>query len=174
MQQPDLNYRNPAVVDEMKNVLRYWLDKGVAGFRIDAVTEFFEIEPDENGIYPDEELSGLSDDPENRDYLKHVFGSDRPETIDMIFQWRQVMDEYQRTHGGDTRVLLLEVYSTPDYTMKFYGNSSVDGAHLPMNFYLIFDLAKGFTAPQLKQAVDKWLTNMPAGRTANWVVSCFQ
>lgn len=36
--QPDLNFRNPAVVEEMKNVLRFWLDKGVAGFRCDAVS----------------------------------------------------------------------------------------------------------------------------------------
>lgn len=41
--QPDLNFRNQAVVDEMKNVLRFWLDKGAAGFRVDAVNHLFEI-----------------------------------------------------------------------------------------------------------------------------------
>jgi alpha-glucosidase len=56
--QPDLNYRNPKVVQEMKNVLSFWLNKGVAGFRIDAIPALFEIKPDENGDFPDEPLSG--------------------------------------------------------------------------------------------------------------------
>ena len=41
-EQPDLNVRNPAVVEELKNVLRFWLDIGVDGFRFDAVTRLFE------------------------------------------------------------------------------------------------------------------------------------
>lgn len=40
--QPDLNFRNPVVVDEMKNVLKFWLDKGASGFRVDAVNHLFE------------------------------------------------------------------------------------------------------------------------------------
>ena len=37
VEQPDLNYRNPLVIAEMKNILRFWLDSGVDGFRLDAV-----------------------------------------------------------------------------------------------------------------------------------------
>lgn len=40
-QQPDLNYRNPKVMEQMSDVLRFWLKKGVAGFRVDAVSEVF-------------------------------------------------------------------------------------------------------------------------------------
>lgn len=62
--QPDLNYRSAAVVTEMKNVLRFWLDKGVDGFRVDAVQHLFEVDTDEDGNYPDETLSGTcQDDP---------------------------------------------------------------------------------------------------------------
>lgn len=43
-QQPDLNYRNPKVVEAMKDVLRFWLKKGAAGFRVDAVNHLFEYE----------------------------------------------------------------------------------------------------------------------------------
>lgn len=64
--QPDLNYRSTAVVTEMKNVLRFWLDKGVDGFRVDAVQHLFEIDKDQDGNYPDETLSGnCQDDPDN-------------------------------------------------------------------------------------------------------------
>lgn len=58
MTQPDLNYRSSAVVDEMKGVLKFWLDKGVDGFRVDAIPHLFEVEKDKDGNYPDEPLSG--------------------------------------------------------------------------------------------------------------------
>ncbi|KAH8316611.1 hypothetical protein KR067_011744 [Drosophila pandora] len=171
VQQADLNYRNPLVVEQMKRVLRYWLDLGVAGFRCDAVPVLFEIEPDENGQYADEEVSGLTNDTEARNYLKSDLIENLPETIDMAYQWRVVMDDYQRIHGGDTRVLLIETYAPPAYTMQFYGNRSVAGAHLPFNFNLITVLASdGFSASSIKTAVDNWLDNLPAGRTANWVI----
>lgn len=41
--QPDLNFRHQPVVEEMKNVLRFWLDKGASGFRVDAVSHLFEV-----------------------------------------------------------------------------------------------------------------------------------
>lgn len=55
-EQPDLNYRNEAVVQEMENVMKFWLGKGVDGFRLDAINHMFETEslPDEE-VYPDSE-----------------------------------------------------------------------------------------------------------------------
>ncbi|XP_054739590.1 maltase A1-like [Anastrepha obliqua] len=170
VQQADLNYRNPTVVEQMKRILRFWLDQGVGGFRCDAVPVLFEVEPDENGQYPDEEVSGLTDDKDDRAYLKMDLVENRPETIDMVYQWRQVMDDYQRIHGGETRVLLIETYAPPAYTMQMYGNKSVDGAHLPFNFNLITGLKSNISAPLVEQTIDLWLKNMPAGRTANWVI----
>ncbi|KAH8254091.1 hypothetical protein KR032_008338 [Drosophila birchii] len=171
VQQADLNYRNPLVVEQMKRVLRYWLDLGVAGFRCDAVPVLFEIEPDASGQYADEEVSGLTNDTEARNYLKSDLIENRQETIDMAYQWRVVMDDYQRIHGGDTRVLLIETYAPPAYTMQFYGNRSVEGAHLPFNFNLItVPASEGFSASSVKLSVDNWLNNLPAGRTANWVI----
>ncbi|CAD7012854.1 unnamed protein product [Ceratitis capitata] len=170
VQQVDLNYRNPAVVEQMKRILRYWLDQGVAGFRVDAVPVLFEVETDENGQYPDLEVSGTTDDKDDRTYLKNNLVENRPETIDMVYQWRQVMDDYQRIHGGDTRVLLIETYAPPAYTMQMYGNRSVEGAHLPFNFNLITVLKQGVSATTVQEAVDEWMKNMPAKRTANWVI----
>lgn len=55
-EQPDLNYRNEAVVQEMENVMKFWLGKGVDGFRLDAINHMFETEnlPDEE-VYPNSE-----------------------------------------------------------------------------------------------------------------------
>ncbi|KNC33697.1 putative maltase H, partial [Lucilia cuprina] len=171
VQQADLNYRNPDVVEQMKRVLRYWLDQGVAGFRVDAVPVLFEVKPDANGQYPDEEVSGLTDDTEARNYLKMDLVENQPETIDMVYQWRQVMDDYQRIYGGDTRVLLIETYAPPWYSMQMYGNATTEGAELPFNFNLITEVASnGMSARSIETGVNNWLSNMPAGRTANWVI----
>ena len=67
-EQPDLNYWNPAIIQEMKDVLKFWTDKGVDGFRMDAVPWLFE-DPD----FKDEPLSGWSNDPEDYLYLYHIF-----------------------------------------------------------------------------------------------------
>ncbi|XP_055908359.1 maltase A1-like [Eupeodes corollae] len=169
VQQADLNYRNPLVVEEMKRVLRYWLDMGVAGFRIDAVPVLFEALPDSSGRYPDEPLSGTTNDKDDHDYLTHIYTENQPETLDMVYQWRTVMDDYQRIHGGDTRVLLIETYAPAWFTMPMYGNSTTKGAHLPFNFNLITMLHKGLKATDLEKSIGAWLDKMPAGRTANWV-----
>lgn len=94
-EQPDLNYRNQKLVNEMKDILKFWLDKGVAGFRCDAVPYLFEVEVNSNGLYDDEPLSGqCTDDKDAHCYLKHPKTSDLDETVDMIYQWREVTDGY--------------------------------------------------------------------------------
>ncbi|XP_034476705.1 maltase A1-like [Drosophila innubila] len=171
VQQPDLNYRSPDVVAQMKRVLRYWLNEGVAGFRCDALPPLFEVLPDGEGQYPDEALSGATQDADDRDYLTTKYIENQPETVDMVYQWRTVLDDHQRIHGGSSSVLLIETYSPAWFTMQFYGNRSVNGAHLPFNFNFITVMEKsGLSAKNVQEAIDLWLLNMPAGRTPNWVL----
>lgn len=70
-EQPDLNYRNPAVVEAMDEVILFWLDKGVSGFRVDAVNHLFE-DPD----LKDEPLTGKTNDEKSYDYTKHIYTKD--------------------------------------------------------------------------------------------------
>ncbi|CAG9566552.1 unnamed protein product [Danaus chrysippus] len=168
--QPDLNYRNPDVVEEMKNVIRFWLDKGVAGFRVDAIAHLFEVDKKLfDGKYPDEPLSGQStDDPQNYDYLDHIYTKDQEETFDMVYQWREVFDEYKQKDGL-TRVMMTEAYSSPQITMKYFGNGEKEGAQMPFNFVLISDVNGKSTAAEMKYALDKFLTFKPMDKLANWV-----
>lgn len=59
--------------------------------------------PDRSGNYPDEPLSGNTKDPDNYGYLNHIFTQDMNETVDMVYQWRETLDTFKETNGGDTR-----------------------------------------------------------------------
>ncbi|KAL4712977.1 hypothetical protein ACJJTC_012047 [Scirpophaga incertulas] len=167
--QPDLNYRNPDVVEEMKNVIRFWLDKGVAGFRVDAIAHLFEVDKKKyGGKYPDEPLSGYDSDPDNYNYLKHIYTEDQDETYDMIYQWREVLDEY-KSKDGFTRVMMTEAYTSPQNMIRYMGNGDRKGAQMPFNFFLISDVNGESTAAEVKYATDKFLTFKPIDTPSNWV-----
>ncbi|CAK1602758.1 unnamed protein product [Parnassius mnemosyne] len=169
--QPDLNYRNPDVVEEMKNIIRFWLDKGVAGFRVDAVNCLFEVNKELfGGVYPDEPLSGRVDvDPGSHDYLSHIYTKDQNETYYMVYEWRDVFDEFA-AKDGLARVMMTEVYATVQNVVKYFGEGERKGAQMPFNFDLISDVDGSSSAADIKRAVDKFLTYKPVDKVANWVV----
>ncbi|KXJ81434.1 hypothetical protein RP20_CCG019874 [Aedes albopictus] len=171
VEQPDLNYRNPKVVQEMKDVITFWLDKGVDGFRIDAVPFLYEVLPT-NGVYPDEPLSGLTQDPDDFDFLDHIYTQNQPETLDMVYQWRELVDKYQQDHGGETRVLMTEGYTSLDELKKYYVSAAGRlGSHMPFNFGMINDLKIDSKAEDFVNMVQSWMNIVPANHVANWVVS---
>jgi alpha-glucosidase len=169
--QPDLNYRSPYVVTEMKNVLKFWLGKGIAGFRIDAVWCLFEIDRDANEDFLDEPVSGNTIDTDSPDYLSHIYTQNQPLTYDMVYQWRAVMDQYKTDNGGDTRIIMTEAYTSIENTMLYYGNSTTNGSHIPFNFQIILNLNSQSTAADVNNVIHTWMDNLPTGKTANWVVS---
>ncbi|XP_011184372.2 maltase A3 [Zeugodacus cucurbitae] len=168
--QPDLNYRNPKVRAAMSEVLRFWLRRGVAGFRIDAVPFAFEIAPDASGNWPDEPRNDWVIDPDDYNFVKHIYTVDQPETLDLVYEWRRVLDEFQKENGGDERVMLTEAYSPIDVVMKYYGNDTAEGAQIPFNFLMINWLSNDSDAYHFAETVNTWLKSMPVGRTANWVI----
>lgn len=169
--QPDLNFRNPKVVEEMKDVLRFWLDLGVDGFRIDSVGCMFEVLPDENGDFPDEPLSGTTQDKEDFAYLEHIYTIDRPENVQMVYEWRQLLEDHQKQHGGDTRILMTESWSALDVIKPYFrsirGN---EGAQMPFNFRLITELNADSSAFDFKNVIDSWMTIVDNDHSANWVL----
>ncbi|CAO1440858.1 unnamed protein product [Diamesa hyperborea] len=176
-EQPDLNYRNGRVVQEMKNVILFWLKKGIEGFRIDAVPYMFEVNADPKGNYPDELPMNdpNSNNPNCQDkddycYLIHSYTQDQPETYDMIFQWRQLMTDFVTKSGGETKVIMTEAYTSLENMVKFYGDGIRNGANVPFNFELISNVNIQSTAKDYKTRIDNWLTRVPKGSHANWVL----
>ncbi|XP_032595167.1 maltase 2 isoform X2 [Drosophila grimshawi] len=166
-EQPDLNFRNPVVVQAMDEVLLFWLNKGVAGFRIDAVNHLFE-----NETLPDEPLSGQSTDPLSYDYTKHIYTKDLPEVLSMVQHWRKLLDDYTAQHPEDsTRIMMTEAYAGLTELMNYYEDSSgIMGSHLPFNFHFITDVNRESDARDFVYNVEKWLIYMPRGHAANWVI----
>ncbi|XP_066255122.1 maltase 1-like isoform X2 [Euwallacea similis] len=167
--QPDLNYRSPAVVQEMKDILTYWLDFGVDGFRMDAIPPLFEDE-----LLRDEPSSGADNlDPDDPGTLNHIYTSNLNETYDMIYQWRDLLDEYSAKNGTYARVMMTEVYSDVASTMRYYVNDdhTRKGAHFTFNFItFISNTHEGFSASDLSANIYAFWDNLPIGCVPNWVL----
>jgi alpha-glucosidase len=114
-EQPDLNWGNPEVVAAMHDVMRFWLDRGVDGFRVDVVHLL--------GKDPT-----LADNPEELAAIPHSALNHRPETHALLRELRRLLDDYD----GD-RMMVGEVYLL-DTTMvaTYYGQR--DELHLAFNF----------------------------------------
>lgn len=164
--QPDLNYRNKAVVEEMKNILKFWLEQGVDGFRIDAINHMFETE----GL-PDEAYIDINGDKTSYTNLNHIHTMNLQESYDFIYECREILDNYTKTADKKhTRLMMTEAYADLDQTLKWYGEEKKRGSHIPFNFALIAGLDRESKASDFKEAVDSWLDNMPGFARANWVL----
>jgi alpha-glucosidase len=117
--QPDLDWSNPEVVAAMHDVVRFWLDRGVDGFRADVV----------HLIGKDPELA--DDDPELIP-LPHVVLNDRPETHPLLRDLRSLLDAYPHQPAMVGEVFLLDTAAMAEY----YGNG--DELHMSFNFAPLF------------------------------------
>lgn len=169
--QPDINYRDPGLVQEMKDVLSYWMDLGIAGFRIDIIVCLFE-KINSDGSFPDEPYSNdVFCDYNDPCSLDHVYTQDQNETYEMAYQWRELLNDHFAAHGGDKKVMMTESYSEIAKAQLFYGDrKSRNGSHIPFNFEMIKNMNQYSTAKNYKKAVDDWLDAMPKDVQANWVV----
>ena len=114
-EQPDLNWRNPAVVEAMHDVLRFWLDRGVDGFRMDVL----------HAIGKDE---ALPDDPEEYLPIPHAGLNHHEYTHELVRGLRGVLEEYD----GDRMMVGEVVLLDPTIVASYYGQG--DGLHLSFNF----------------------------------------
>ncbi|XP_023942984.2 maltase 1-like [Bicyclus anynana] len=171
IEQPDFNFRNPAVKDELIKIMKFWLDKGVDGFRVDALPYMMEADPaDHGGRYPDDPLSGLAQfEPHQLGYTIPLYTKDLIELYDIVYEWREFIDQYLKDNKGSTRVLFSEGYANVSMTMLYYGNEEGKlGAHFPFNFDFVKELSYESNARDFTYTILRWLTYMPAKAVANW------
>ncbi|WP_375403043.1 alpha-amylase family glycosyl hydrolase [uncultured Sphingomonas sp.] len=158
-EQPDLNWRNPDLRRAMIDVMRYWLDRGVDGFRIDVLWHILKA-------------ADFPDNPPNPDYhpdmgekfavLQH-HSTDQPGTHEIIAEMRALADGYD---CGDERVLIGEICLPLSRMVAYYGSND-DGVHLPFNFELIESV---WDARKLAHFIDAYEAALPPGAWPNWVL----
>ncbi len=148
-EQPDFNWRNPEVRHEFEDVLRFWLDRGVDGFRIDVAA----------GLFKDESFGDLAG--RDRRVANGPIYS-RPEVHEVYRKWRRILDEY----GGD-RMAIGEVWTDGPEDLALYLRP--DELHQVFQFDL--QLAS-WSATAFRDVIDAALKAVaPTGAAPTWVLS---
>jgi alpha-glucosidase len=154
--QPDLNWWQPAVHGEFERILRFWFDRGVAGFRIDVA----------HGLYKDALLRDnppltAADPLAGRFGLRPVYNANRPQTHAVYRNWRKIAQSYPRA-----RLLLGETWTGDLANLaSYYGDN--DELQLNFNFPVVFARFPG----DLPDLVDRTLAALPAGACPVWTAS---
>ena len=145
--QPDLNWRNPEVIDEFKDILRFWLDRGVDGFRIDVAHGLVKQAGLPDWHIKSAELEGGG----NRGPMW-----DQDDVHDIYRGWNAVLGEY----AGD-RILVAEAWVAPAERLSRYVRS--DEMQQAFNFDF---MTVGWDPVGMKESIDRALTtNAAVGAT---------
>jgi alpha-glucosidase len=155
-QQPDLNWRNPEVKAAMFDALRFWLQKGVDGFRVDVM--WLMIKDDQYRDNPPNPAYRMGQPSNHR--LLPVYNSDRPEVHALVAEMRSVVDQFPK------RVLIGEIYLPVQQLVTYYGKD-LTGANLPFNFQL---LHCAWSAAAVAQVITDYYSALPDGAWPNWVL----
>jgi alpha-glucosidase len=154
IEQPDLNFHNPAVQDAVLDIMRFWLERGVDGFRLDTVNYYFH----------DRQLR--SNPPARRpkhlpyavnpyDMQEHRYGKSQPENVGFLKRVRKLLDEFPGTTTvgeiGDSHkgLELMEEYT-----------SGRDKLHMAYTFDM---LGNEFTAEHFRSRIEKFFKGAPNG-----------
>ncbi len=155
-EQPDLNWRDPHVITAMHDTMRFWLRRGVDGFRLDAIWHL--IKDDQFRDNPENPDFRPGDQPYRR--LLPLYSGDRPEVHDALRQMRQVLDEFP------DRLIIGELYLPFERLIAYYGRD-LSGVHLPFNFAL---LKAPWHAREMAALIDEYESALPKGAWPNWVL----
>lgn len=156
-EQPDLNWRNPGVRAAMMDVLRFWLDRGVDGFRIDVLWHIVK-----HAGFPDNPGNpAWTPDRTERDRVIQLYSTDQPEAHAIAAEFRALADSY-----GD-RVLIGEIFLPNDRHARWFGTPERPQVHLPFNFQLI---ENAWDARSLHRLIADYEASLPQHGWPNWVI----
>ncbi|WP_201931803.1 glycoside hydrolase family 13 protein [Nocardioides donggukensis] len=165
--QPDLDWRHPDVGDLFEDVLRFWLDRGVDGFRIDVAHGLYKVEDLRDQVVGQDEQAGSgavnsTQTMVERDALRDEPMWDQPEVHEVYRRWRKVLDFYD----GD-RMAVAEAWTQTSDSMARFVRS--DELHQSFNFHW---LTAPWSAAAFAEVVEQTLSAMAlVDASATWVLS---
>lgn len=163
-EQPDLNWRNPEVRAAMYEVLRFWLRRGVDGFRVDVLSQIVkDAQFRDNPPNPD---FAEGQDPFHRWLM--LYNTDLPEVQPIVAEMRRVVDAFGDARSS--RVLIGELYLPLPRLVAYYGLNAqgvLEGVQLPFNFQLI---ETEWQAARIGRLVRDYEAALPPGAAPNWVL----
>ena len=160
-QQPDLNWRNPELKRAMLDAMRFWLDRGVDGFRLDVLWHIVKAEglPD-NPLNPDWQPG-----QNERDRLLQAHSTDQDEAHAIAAEMRALADGYGARNDG--RVLIGEIFLPNHRLARWFGTPERPEVHLPFNFAL---MENDWCADVLRRVIADYEASVPAWGWPNWVI----
>ncbi|XP_052892699.1 maltase A1-like [Anopheles moucheti] len=165
--EPDLNYRNVKVRQEMEDAMRFWLDRDIDGLRLMQVNHLYE-----DSQFRDEPLIN-AEGTISYENLNHIHTRDLADNYALAFDWRALFEEYNTADGAtDRKLMITSAYTgTLESTMKWFGTANQVGAHIAQNFGLLREISNASRAEDFKLLIDGWLNALPPNGVANWVLS---
>ncbi len=158
-EQPDLNWRNPQVRAAMYDTLRFWLRRGVDGFRMDVIGLIIKDKDlRDNPINPHADPNLPPNDIHSR--LIHRYNMDQDEVHPILREIRAVLDEF------DDRCAIGELWGEYDRWVRYYGQNG-DELHLPFNFRLMWE---PWQAAAMRRSVDEMEAALPPFAWPNYVL----
>jgi alpha-glucosidase len=141
----------------MYDALRFWLDRGVDGFRVDVMWHLVKDE-----VFRDNPANPHYREGEGSPYRRLIpaYSADQPEVHEVVAEMRAVLEEYE------DRVMIGEIYLPVDRLVDYYGRDG-DGAHLPFNFHLI---TTPWDAREIEVVIDRYEGVLPENAWPNWVL----
>ena len=152
--QPEVNWRNKELRASMYSMIRYWLDMGVDGFRMDVVNWFIKDEELRNNPW---RISLIP-----MDLQVHRYDRNRSETHEICKEIRAIIDEYK------DRMLIGEIYTTDVMEAALYHGNGEDELHMAFNFKFLFQKWK---AKAFYKSIVEWYESLPRGAWPNFTLS---
>ncbi|XP_065224346.1 maltase 1-like [Planococcus citri] len=165
-QQPDFNLRNTAVKNELKKIMKFWVEKGVAGFRFDATKFLLEDEHfrDEPVSSPDVEV------PYQYSDLKHIYTDNLPDSYKLLHELRTFLEKLTQKYQDFERIMANEDYIDGRLLYQYYGSDTYRIMHLPLNFILTLTVHY-HNSSHYHKTINTYLNGLPEGAVPNWNVS---
>ncbi|KAK7475300.1 hypothetical protein BaRGS_00033447 [Batillaria attramentaria] len=169
--QPQLNYRSAHVREDMKNVIRFWFERGVDGMRVDAVA-YMMVSSD---YYKDQPNSGADDaEPWQMHYYIPTETQNVPDVGPVVREWRELLDSFDDSdeNTDHSKFMVVELYDLPEVRNRYYDY----GADMPFNFDLVTAINPVYhpehcDAICIRDEIKQEYDTLPEGKWANFVLS---